>query len=80
MIKNAFWNPLGRLAAAALLVTGLGACSSAPEEELTAQGWWTGDRVSGEPRIQIDLGRQVVKYFKGGKLVGAAPISSGREG
>lgn len=80
MIKNAFWNPLGRLAAAALLLTGLGACSSAPEDNLTAQGWWTGDRVSGDPRIQIDLDRQVVKYFKGGKLVGAAPISSGREG
>jgi hypothetical protein len=80
MIKNAFWNSLGRLAAAILLITGLGACSSAPEGEVAAQGWWTGDRVTGEPRIQIDLSRQVVKYFKGGKLVGAAPISSGREG
>jgi hypothetical protein len=47
---------------------------------MAAQGWWTGDRVTGQPRIQIDLSRQVVKYFKGGKLVGAAPISSGREG
>jgi len=80
MIKNSFWKTSGRLAAAAILVTALGACSSAPDEEVAAQGWWTGDRVSGEPRIQIDLSRQVVKYFKGGQLVGAAPISSGREG
>jgi hypothetical protein len=79
MMKNSIWNSMGRLAAA-LLVTGLGACSSGPENEMAAQGWWSGDRVAGEPRIQIDLSRQVVKYFKGGKLVGAAPISSGREG
>lgn len=79
-MKNTIWNPMGRLAAAALLLTALSACSSGPENEMAAQGWWSGDRVAGEPRIQIDLSRQVVKYFKGGKLVGAAPISSGREG
>ena len=66
-----------------LVATGLSLCLSScstPEEEFEAQGWWTGDTVSGAPKITIDLGRQVVRYTKGGKLVGAAPISSGREG
>ncbi len=66
-----------------LLVTGLSviltSCST-PQEEMAAQGYWIGDRVQGPPKISIDLTRQVVKYYKGGTLVGAAPISSGREG
>ena len=61
----------------------LAACSS-PEgpsgENVTAQGWWIGHRVSGPPKIEIDLNRQIVRYYKGGQLVGAAPVSSGREG
>lgn len=70
---------MGRVAAAAVAVMSLGACST-PVETEAAQGWWIGDRVAGSPRITIDLSRQVVRYYKGGKLVGAAPISSGREG
>lgn len=70
---------MGRVAAAAVAVMSLGACST-PEETEAAQGWWIGDRVAGSPRITIDLSRQVVRFYKGGKLVGAAPISSGREG
>lgn len=72
---------MGRMAAAVVLILGLNACST-PEagETDAAQGWWIGDRVAGSPRISIDLTRQVVKYYKGGQLVGAAPISSGREG
>lgn len=70
-------------ASLSLMVTGLvlslSSCSS-PEEEMAAQGWWTGDKVQGSPKILIDLNRQVVRYYKGGKLCGAAPISSGREG
>lgn len=79
-MKHALPRPLLLLASAAagLLVT-LTSCST-PEEEMAAQGWWTGDKVAGSPKIVIDLSRQVVRYYKGGKLVGAAPISSGREG
>ncbi|MDB6137259.1 MAG: hypothetical protein JWO94_331 [Verrucomicrobiaceae bacterium] len=43
------------------------------------KGWWRGDGVSGKPKIVIDLSQQQVRYFKGGQLVGASPISSGRE-
>lgn len=57
----------------------LSSCST-PAAKGAAQGWWIGHRVQGAPRICIDLNRQVAKYYKGEKLVGAAPISSGREG
>lgn len=43
------------------------------------RGWWHGDGVQGKPKIVIDLSEQQIRYLKGGKLVGASPISSGRE-
>ncbi len=43
-------------------------------------GWWKGDVVSGKPSLTINLTEQKVFYYKGGNLVGMAPISSGREG
>jgi lipoprotein-anchoring transpeptidase ErfK/SrfK len=43
-------------------------------------GYWNGDGVSGAPSIRIDLGAQEAYFYKGGKLVGMSPISSGREG
>ncbi|MBL9133338.1 MAG: L,D-transpeptidase [Verrucomicrobiaceae bacterium] len=70
-------SSLALVAAGAVLV--LSGCST-PEEDMAAQGWWSGDRMTGAPKITIDLTRQVVRYYKGGKLAGAAPISSGREG
>lgn len=76
-MMNASFSPLCLVAAGFSLC--LSSCST-PEERFEAQGWWTGDTVSGSPKITIDLDRQVVRYTKGGKLVGAAPISSGREG
>ncbi|MBK8040099.1 MAG: L,D-transpeptidase family protein [Verrucomicrobiaceae bacterium] len=79
MMNFTLLTKMGRVAAAAVAVMSLGACSTSVETE-DAQGWWIGDRVAGSPRISIDLSRQVVRYYKGGKLVGAAPISSGREG
>lgn len=42
--------------------------------------FWTGDGVSGKPKIKISLGEQKISYFKGGVLVGQSPMSSGREG
>ena len=43
-------------------------------------GYWNGDGVSGAPSVRIDLGAQEAYFYKGGKLVGMSPISSGREG
>lgn len=43
-------------------------------------GYWNGDGVSGAPSVRIDLGTQEAYFYKGGKLVGMSPISSGREG
>lgn len=43
-------------------------------------GYWNGDGVSGAPSIVINLSQQEAFFYKGGKLVGASPISSGREG
>ncbi|MDB6074817.1 MAG: hypothetical protein JWO89_2457 [Verrucomicrobiaceae bacterium] len=59
-------------------------CSCSSIEPLVAKstvpkGWWHGDGVSGKARIVIDLSQQQIRYFKGGQLVGASPISSGRE-
>lgn len=45
-----------------------------------SRAWWAGDGVGGSPRIVIDLSQQRLRYFKGDKLVGVSPISSGREG
>ncbi len=44
------------------------------------QSWWDGDGVSGAPSIEINLSSQQAKFFKGGKLVGVSPVSTGREG
>jgi hypothetical protein len=43
-------------------------------------GYWNGDSMAGAPSIRISLGEQRVYYYKGGKLAGVSPISSGREG
>lgn len=41
---------------------------------------WTGDGVSGDPSIVIDLSDQTATFYKGGVEVGRAPVSTGREG
>ncbi len=47
----------------------------------TSQNWtWTGDGILGHPTIVIDLGSQEAVFFKGGREVGRAPVSTGREG
>jgi hypothetical protein len=78
-MMNFSFSTLSLFPLAVSLSIALSSCSS-PEEKFAAQGWWTGDKVAGAPKITIDLNRQVVRYTKGGKLVGAAPISSGKEG
>ena len=48
--------------------------------KVQSAGYWNGDGVTGAPSIRIDLGSQEAYFYKGGKLVGMSPISSGREG
>jgi len=42
-----------------------------------AEAYWHGDGVSGAPAITIDIAAQKAYFYKGGKLVGETPISSG---
>jgi hypothetical protein len=42
-----------------------------------AAAYWHGDGVSGSPAITVDLSLQKAFFYKGGKLVGETPISSG---
>jgi hypothetical protein len=42
--------------------------------------YWSAETVSGPTKIVISLQEQLVGLFKGGRLVGLSPISSGREG
>jgi hypothetical protein len=44
------------------------------------EGYWNGDGVSGSPSITINLTEQKAFFYKGGKLVGMSPVSTGREG
>lgn len=41
---------------------------------------WFDDRISGSPSIKLVLGEQRAYFYKGGKLAGMSPISTGREG
>jgi lipoprotein-anchoring transpeptidase ErfK/SrfK len=68
------------------LAVALSSCSSAPQEEeaqvpakSSSNKFWIGDQVTGKPKLVIDLTAQRIRYYKGDKLVGVSPISSGRE-
>jgi hypothetical protein len=39
--------------------------------------YWHGDGINGRPHIHITIGEQMAYYYKGEKLVGAAPICTG---
>ncbi len=60
------WWPFGRRSA-----------EPEPEPEVS---YWRGEGVSGRPRIEIALGEQKLRYYKGDQLVGESPVSTGREG
>ena len=81
---SSFFRSAFALLAASLLMS---SCSSAPKEEAGQAGppkrgdsFWIGDQVAGSPKLVIDLTAQRIRYYKGGKLVGVSPISSGRDG
>lgn len=77
--------PFSRLCTALLVlgcsVGGLSCSSSSNQGEhpLSSRAWWRGDGIEGPPKIYINLSTQRLLYFKGKKLVGISPISSGRE-
>ena len=56
------------------------ACTEMQMRTSASRGWWKGDGVQGKPKIVINLSKQQVNYYKGGRLVGVSVISSGREG
>lgn len=42
--------------------------------------WWRTDIVHGTPQIKIDLSEQRAYFYKGGRLTGITPISTGIRG
>jgi len=67
-----------------LMTLALSSCRSTPESVESkpndrGDAFWIGDQVAGSPKLVIDLTAQRIRYYKGGKLVGVSPISSGRE-
>ena len=70
--------------AAGWTLAGLSACTSTPppasEAAVKPRAFWSGDGVTGSPRIVINLSEQRARYYKGGDLVGETPIASGRAG
>jgi len=51
-----------------------------PQTPVYDQGEWHGDSMTGSPSMIIRLSEQKIYFYKGGKLAGVSPISSGREG
>ncbi len=73
-----------RFLGAVIAAIGVSSCATAPQvaeaPKLAPDSFWKGDGAAGAPKIVVNLGEQQITYFKGGQIVGASPISSGREG
>jgi lipoprotein-anchoring transpeptidase ErfK/SrfK len=71
-----------------IILTALAACTTVSEQkpivavppETKPQTFWNAAGIEGEPSIAVSISRQRAYFFKGGKLVGESPISSGRTG
>src|SRR5581483_11530179 len=48
--------------------------------EAKPQTFWNSEESNGKPCILVSLTRQRAYFFKGSKLVGESPISSGKKG
>jgi len=59
-----------------------GSIVNGPERKSYAESiaYWDGDGVAGAPSIVIDISEQTASFYKGGKLVGVSPVSTGRAG
>jgi hypothetical protein len=78
----AFTLRFPRLLLCAIAVIALCQCASQPVSPPLAHDgtFWSAEPVSGPIKIVISLDEQRVGLFKGDRLVGLSPISSGREG
>jgi len=47
---------------------------------LTRKGFWDGDGVLGTAKIRISLDEQLAYFYRGNKLVGMSPVSTGKGG
>src|ERR1700746_2524828 len=45
-----------------------------------AAGWWDDEGVSGSPKIVVHIGEQKAYFYKGKRLVGESPVSTGKRG
>jgi len=41
---------------------------------------WDGNGIEGPPKIEIHLRKQRAYFYKGDRLAGVSPVSTGREG
>ena len=59
-----------------------GTIITGPEKKSYADSlaYWDGDGVPGAASIVIDISEQTASFYKGGKLVGVTPVSTGRAG
>ncbi|WP_231745275.1 MULTISPECIES: L,D-transpeptidase family protein [Microbulbifer] len=46
----------------------------------TNKSWWRHDVAGGTPHIKIDLSEQMAYFYKGGRLAGMSPVSTGKAG
>jgi len=49
-------------------------------EPRVPEGYWNDDGAPGAPSVTINLTEQKAFFYKGGRLVGMSPVSTGREG
>jgi hypothetical protein len=56
------------------------AAKTALEARNHAPPYWKGDDVSGAPKIEVHLAEQRAYFYKGKKLAGESPVSTGRKG
>jgi len=54
-----------------------GVSTGGPRDDVS---YWDGDRISGSPKIVINLHLQKASFYKGEQLVGVSKISTGSEG
>lgn len=76
-----------RLLFSSLAVLCLSQCATAPQKPVKSGtmviddgSYWSEKPVMGAPKIVISLDEQLVGLFRGGKIQGISPISSGMEG
>lgn len=57
-----------------------GSVTGDPRRHYEHDNLWIDDRIPGSPSIKLVLSEQQAYYYKGGRLAGMAPISTGSEG